>query len=294
MPFYNQLDPAFVPSVDTTSVGFGINTLANVSTGIHNTALGNNALNQLTTGNRNIAVGGTTLDSQTTGSDNTGIGHAAGTAVTTGSNNTCVGSTTAASLTTGSNNIYIGYNVDAGSSSESNAINIGGAIKVANVGSTNDVTLPGTLTVTGGVINSSAITRCGTQTDATTVTLANITGLSQAVVAGTYKFTIYLYGTCGGTGGWKVAFNYTNSAALSAINANALAFTASAVAASNTTTTTTQTSLIASNTAFTNAIITGTMVVSTGGTVALQFAENSANSTSSIFVGSTMQFDRIA
>lgn len=137
--------------------------------------------------------------------------------------------------------------------------------------------------------------RCGTQLDAATnTTLADIPGLTGlALDIGTYTFAINLYGTAGGTGGWKVAFNYT-TAVLSAINANALAYTASAVAASNTTTTTTQTSIIASNTAFTNAAITGTMVVSTAGTVALQFAENSSNGTSSIFVGSTMAFTRIA
>lgn len=138
--------------------------------------------------------------------------------------------------------------------------------------------------------------RCSAQTDATTTTLANITGMTgmPVIAGGTYEFTINLYGTAGGTGGWKVAFNYTNSAALTTLNANAMSYTAAAVAVSNTTTTTTQTSIIASNTAFTNATITGTMVVSAAGTVDLQFAENSANSTSSIFVGSTMLFSRIA
>lgn len=137
------------------------------------------------------------------------------------------------------------------------------------------------------------VKRCTAQVDATTTTLANVTGLSQTVVVGTYRFEIDLYGTCGGTGGWKLAFNYT-TAVLSAINANGFAYTASAVAVSSTTTTTTQISIIASNTAFINGRIVGTMTVSTGGTVDLQFAENSANSTSSIFVGSTMKFERIA
>lgn len=171
-------------------------------------------------------------------------------------------------------------------------------IQASAIAGTTTQTLPA---VTGTVASTSGanlfiadLKRCTTQVDATSATLANITGLTgQAISVGTYVFRINLYGTCGGTGGWKVAFNYT-TAALSAINANALAFTASAVAVSNTTTTTTQTSIIASNTAFTNATITGTMVVSTAGTVDLQFAENSANSTSSIFVGSTMEFIRIA
>lgn len=162
------------------------------------------------------------------------------------------------------------------------------------------LTLP---TVTAGTIASTSGTnlyiadlkRCSAQTDATTTTLANVTGLTgQAVAIGTYAFEINLYGTCGGTGGWKVAFNYT-TAVLSAINYTALAYSAgNTVAVTSGTTTTTQTSIIAANTAYTNGRIIGTMTVSTAGTVDLQFAENSANSTSSIFVGSTMQFTRIA
>lgn len=135
--------------------------------------------------------------------------------------------------------------------------------------------------------------RVSTQVDATTTTLANVTGLSFTLVPGTYSFYGALDVTCGGTGGVKLAFNYT-TAVLSAINANAFAYTASAVAVSKTTSTTTQTSIVASNTAFTNVVLTGTMVITTGGTVALQFAENSANSTSSVLVGSMLQFTRIA
>jgi hypothetical protein len=131
------------------------------------------------------------------------------------------------------------------------------------------------------------------QADATSTTLANITGLTQTVVPGTYSFFIDLTGTCGGTGGWKLAFNYTGTV-LSAIKATGYAYTASAVATTTTTTTTTQTSIIAANTAYTCGIITGTMTVTTGGTIDLQFAENSANSTSSIYVGSSMTFTRVS
>lgn len=137
------------------------------------------------------------------------------------------------------------------------------------------------------------VTRVTAQTDATTTTLANITGLSQAVSIGTYAFDIYLPITCGGTGGVKLAFNYT-TAALSALSAMAYGFTASAIATASTTTTTTQTTIISAATAFTSVCIKGTMVVSTAGTVALQFAENNANSTSSVLVGGYMNFTRIA
>lgn len=161
----------------------------------------------------------------------------------------------------------------------------------------------GTLTlpaVTGVVASTTGtnlylpdLKRCTAQVDATSTTLANVTGLSFTVVPGTYQFVGYIDTTCGGTGGVKLAFNYTTTV-LSAINANAVALTASAVAQSKTLTTTTQTSIVASNTAFTQVQLNGTMVVSTGGTIDLQFAENSANSTSSVLVGSSLQLTRIA
>lgn len=103
--------------------------------------------------------------------------------------------------------------------------------------------------------------RVTAQVDATTTTLANVTGLSFTVVPGTYVFKAYLPTTCGGTGGVKLAFNYT-TAVLSSISAMAYAYTASAIATSSTTTTTTQTSIVASNTAFTSVVLEGTMVVS--------------------------------
>lgn len=140
--------------------------------------------------------------------------------------------------------------------------------------------------------NNITTKRVSAQVDATTTTLANVTGLSFTVTPGKYAFKAYLPTTCGGTGGVKLAFNYI-TAALSALNATAYAYTASAIATSTTTTTTTQTSIVASNTAFTSVILEGTMVVTTGGTVNLQFAENSANSTSSVLVGGYMTFTRI-
>lgn len=156
--------------------------------------------------------------------------------------------------------------------------------------------LKSAVSITGGTISGiidPSAKRVSTQLDKTDTTLANITGLTQTVVAGTYKFRAVLTVTCGGTGGVKLAFNYT-TAVLSALNATAFSYTASAVAVSKTTTTTTQTSIVASNTAFTDVVIEGTMVVTTGGTVDLQFAQNSANSTSSVLVGSTLEFTRIA
>lgn len=169
--------------------------------------------------------------------------------------------------------------------------------KASAIAGTTIQTLPpvtGTIaSTTGSNLFLPDVTRLASQVDATTTTLANLTGLTQAVVVGTYRFRAVLPTTCGGTGGVKLAFNYT-TAVLSAISAIGYAYTASAIATSTTVTTTTQTSIVASNTAFTSVILEGTMVVSTGGTVDLQFAENSANSTSSVLIGASMEFVRIA
>lgn len=136
--------------------------------------------------------------------------------------------------------------------------------------------------------------RCTTQTDATTTTLAAITGLTGAtVVVGTYLFSYRLVTTCGGTGGTKVAFKL-NTTVLGVINYTTRGMTASAVAVANGTTATDQTSQIASNTAAIFIEGSGSFTVTTGGTIDLQFAENSANSTSSVLVGSDFVVTRIA
>lgn len=146
----------------------------------------------------------------------------------------------------------------------------------------------------GTLIGSTQTLRCTTQTDATTTTLAAITGLTGIVVGvGTYKFRYVIGTTCGGTGGVKLAFKL-NTTVLGVINYNVTAKTASAVAVTNGTTATDQTSQIASNTA--NILVEGegTFTVTTAGTIDLQFAENSANSTSSVLLGSTFEVKRIA
>lgn len=389
MPFYNPADPAFVPSVDTSSVGFGFGTLASMTTGLHNTALGNNTLNAVTTGNRNIAIGGLAGDTATTGSDNTYVGYSAGTAVTTGSQNTYIGASTAATATTGSNNVVIGYNADVSGATVSNTVNLAGVLTATNVGTTNDVTIPGTLTVTGAITPSTpnfgkviitqpatsatltianaktltanaSLTFAGTDasqlslagnlttsgafgttltaTGTTTLTLpttgtlstlagaetltnktvtdpivtnvkrssaavtanatatyADVTGLVQTVVAGTYKFRCVLPSTvASGTGGIKYAFHYVTTA-LTSIEATGIGFTASAVAVQHTTTTTDVADLFSQAAVVIMTLIEGTMVVSTGGTVQLQMAQNTSNASNTItLVGASMEFTRIS
>lgn len=171
-----------------------------------------------------------------------------------------------------------------------------------------------TLTATGAALTSPTITG-GTITGATisspistttvkasasvtanaTTTYANVTGLTGTVVPGTYKFTLLLPSTvASGTGGIKYAFNYTTTA-LSSIEATAQGFTASAVAVQHTTTTTTQTDLFTQAAVVIFVEVEGTMVVTTGGTIDVQVAQNTSNASNTIaLLGGTFQLVRIA
>lgn len=128
-----------------------------------------------------------------------------------------------------------------------------------------------------------------------TVAYANVTGLSAAVIPGTYRFRAVLPSTvASGTGGIKYAFNYTG-AALSAIQSTAKGYTASAVAVQTTTTTTTQTDLFTQAAVVILTEIEGTFVVSTGGTVDVQVAQNTSNASNTVaLVGGSFEVVRIA
>lgn len=144
-----------------------------------------------------------------------------------------------------------------------------------------------------GAVN---VSRCTASVTANAnTTYANVTGLSQKVVPGTYQFKVYLPSTvASGTGGIKYAFNYTTTV-LSAIEATGRGTTASAIAAQHTTTTTTQTDLFTQAAVVIYTEITGTMVVTTGGTIDLQMAQNTSNASNTIaLIGASMEFTRIA
>lgn len=159
-------------------------------------------------------------------------------------------------------------------------------------------TISGT-TMTGntisGSISTNTVRTSASVTKNASATYANVTGLSQTVVAGTYEFVCYLPSTvASGTGGIKYAFNYTTTA-LSAIEVTGRGYTASAVAVQHTTTTTTQTDLYTEAAVVIFVEITGTMVVTTGGTVDLQVAQNTSNASNTIaLLGGSMTFKRIA
>jgi hypothetical protein len=128
-----------------------------------------------------------------------------------------------------------------------------------------------------------------------TITYANVTGLSFTVVPGTYAFQCELASTvASGTGGIKYGFAYT-TAVLSAIEATGIGMTASAVAVQHTTTTTTQTDIFTQAAVVIFTKLVGTMVVTTGGTVDVQVAQNTSNASNTIaLLGSWAQFTRIA
>lgn len=126
-------------------------------------------------------------------------------------------------------------------------------------------------------------------------TLAPITGLSLAVVAGTYKFRCVLPSTvASGTGGIKYAFKYT-TAVLSALEATAKGYTASAVAVQHTTTATDEATLFTQAAVVILTEIEGTFVVSTAGTIAVEMAQNTSNGSDTVaLVGGTFEVQRIA
>lgn len=155
----------------------------------------------------------------------------------------------------------------------------------------------GVLASTSGAnLYVSDVTRCSASVTATsTTTFANVTGLTQIVVPGTYRFRCVLPSTvAGGTEGIKYAFNYT-TAVISSIEATGIGFTAAASALQHTTTTTAQANLFSQAAVVLMTLIEGTMVVGTGGTVDLQMAQNTSGATNSVtLIGSSMEFTRIA
>ncbi len=162
-----------------------------------------------------------------------------------------------------------------------------------------NLTLTGTLTA-GTIANTGigaaqrAITSAAVTANAN-ITYANVTGLSVTVVPGTYKFSIMLPSTvASGTGGIKYAFNYTTTV-LSSIEATGMGYTAAAVAVQHTTTTTTQTDLFTQAAVVIQVILEGTFVVSTGGTIDVQMAQNTSNASNTVaLVGGTATFVRLA
>lgn len=160
---------------------------------------------------------------------------------------------------------------------------------------TGTYTLGGLPTIPITAINTSIVRTSSAVTKNASAAYANVTGLSVTVVPGTYDFECDLPSTvASGTGGIKYGFNYTTTV-LTSIEATGQGATSAALATQHTTTTTTQADLFSQAAVVLFTRIKGTMVVSTGGTIDLQMAQNTSDASNTVaLVGGSMRFTRIA
>lgn len=142
-------------------------------------------------------------------------------------------------------------------------------------------------------IHTIPVPQVTTQFDKTNATLATVTGLSLSVIAGrTYKFEAELFVDADMTGGSKFAIAGTATATTIIYQ---ITLTDNGTLAN--TITSRQTALAGSaGQAGTTAgicIIKGLIKVNAAGTFLVQFAQNAANGTSSILVGSNFNVEQI-
>ncbi len=207
-----------------------------------------------------------------------------------------IADTTGAIVVTGTGSVTVSKTTNQLVLGTTNTTTLNAAAPAASITS-NLPLVSGTIaTTTGANLFYADVTKCTSSvTKNGSAAFANVTGLSQTVVPGTYQFVCRLPSTvASGTGGIKYAFNYTTTV-LTSIEATGRGFTAAAVATQHTTTTTTQTALFTQAEVVIYTEITGSMVVATGGTIDLQMAQNTSNASDTIaLLGGTMEFVRIA
>lgn len=117
--------------------GFGINTLASLTTGTLNAALGSYALEKTTTGNNNIAFGSYAMRANTVGAHNAALGTYALVNNTTGIGNFAAGSQALSANTTGNSNVALGSYALLNSTTGSNNTVIGSQAGINKNGSGN-------------------------------------------------------------------------------------------------------------------------------------------------------------
>lgn len=133
----------------------------------------------------------------------------------------------------------------------------------------------------------STVVTLATQFDKTNATLADITGFTFTLVAGkTYHFRAVLHVLGDGTGGSKIAMGGTCTATTIIASGYGLA-NAGGVTYGRATALASQ--ILANLLTTQMFIIEGTIIVNAGGTLTVQFAQNSASGTSSVLVGSSFQ-----
>lgn len=140
-----------------------------------------------------------------------------------------------------------------------------------------------------GTINHAGLKIVSTQFDATTTTLATVTGLSVAVVAGkTYKFRAVLHVAADAVGGLK--YTVAGTATATSVIWQQIAYnaaTGAAISSSRTTSLGTTSNFITTTSDF--IAIDGSIVVNAGGTLVIQAAQQAANGTSSVLIGSNLE-----
>lgn len=148
-------------------------------------------------------------------------------------------------------------------------------------------------------INSDTKALAANATATSNATLATLTGFSWTVVAGaTYTFDINLPATMTTNGGLSVALKYT-TATMTSIQVQTYGATASdntTAVSTQSTTTTDQTKFFDSKTAaYILVTLKGSFVVNAGGTVAVQFAQNTSHiDTTTILLGAYANLTRVA
>lgn len=150
------------------------------------------------------------------------------------------------------------------------------------------------VTTTGGITTSIARATSSLTKNAS-ATYADIPGLTLPVSVGTYRFIAALPSTvASGTGGIKYAFNYT-TAVLSTLGCSGVGYTASAVAVQNSATATAQADLFTQAAVVIDVLLTGTIIVTTAGSVQVQMAQNTSDASNTVaLVGGWFQLTRIA
>lgn len=130
--------------------------------------------------------------------------------------------------------------------------------------------------------------------NATTVTLANVADLELTLSAGkTYIFKAILYITADATGGHKYRMAGTATATSIVYQVTSMRNDTDAIVIAGRITDLGTTSLGAAGGTSIQTEIVGTIVVNAGGTLTVQFAQNAANGTSSVVVGSSLQIEQV-
>jgi hypothetical protein len=130
--------------------------------------------------------------------------------------------------------------------------------------------------------------RTTAQFDKTNTTLADVTNLSITVASGkTYRFKAILFVTADATGGLKVALSGTATITSARYDIVAVNKGTSAIVISSEKTALNSSSGHAGATTAT-VTVEGVITVNVGGTLTVQFAQNAANGTSSVLVGSSL------